>query len=90
MVFAAALLGIITLRGDITPWTLLIFTFVLGLGAVMNDPAWQAITPEIVSSERHAPAVALGSAGYNLARAVGPAIGGFVVAAARGPGSRFY
>jgi MFS family permease len=82
MVVAAGLLGIITLRGHITPWVLLIFTFVLGLGAVMNDPAWQAITPEIVSSKRHAPAVALGSVGYNLARAVGPAIGGFVVAAA--------
>jgi MFS family permease len=82
MVVAAGLLGIITLRGYITPWVLLIFTFVLGLGAVMNDPAWQAITPEIVSSKRHAPAVALGSVGYNLARAVGPAIGGFVVAAA--------
>ncbi len=63
MVVAAALLGIITLRGYITPWVLLIFTFVLGLGAVMNDPAWQAITPEIVSPERHAPAVALGSVG---------------------------
>jgi len=82
MVFAAGLLGIITLRGYVTPWVLLIFTFVLGLGAVMNDPAWQAITPEVVSPERHAPAVALGSVGYNLARAVGPAVGGFVVAAA--------
>jgi predicted MFS family arabinose efflux permease len=82
MVFAAALLGVITLRGYVTPWVLLIFTFVLGLGAVMNDPAWQAITPEIVSAKRHAPAVALGSVGYNVARAVGPAIGGFVVAAA--------
>jgi MFS family permease len=82
MVVAAGLLGVITLRGYITPWVLLIFTFVLGLGAVMNDPAWQAITPEIVSSKRHAPAVALGSVGYNLARAVGPAISGFVVAAA--------
>jgi predicted MFS family arabinose efflux permease len=82
MVFAAGLLGVITLRGYVTPWVLLIFTFVLGLGAVMNDPAWQAITPEIVSSKRHAPAVALGSVGYNLARAVGPAIGGMVVAAA--------
>jgi MFS family permease len=82
MVVAAALLGIFTLLGTITPWILLSFTFVLGLGAVMNDPAWQAITPEIISVERHAPAVALNSVGYNVARAVGPALGGFVVAAA--------
>ena len=82
MAAAAALLGMFTLLEHITPWTLLLFTFVLGLGAVMNDPAWQAITPEVVSPERHAPAVALNSVGYNVARAVGPAIGGLVIAAA--------
>src|SRR5713226_9054405 len=54
MVAAAALLGIFTLLGHVTPWILLLFTFVLGLGAVMNDPAWQAITPEIVSPGQHA------------------------------------
>src|ERR671922_667179 len=53
MVLAAGVLGILTLIGRVTPWTLLLFTFVLGLGAVMNDPAWQAITPEIVSPEHH-------------------------------------
>jgi len=82
MAVAAALLGIFTLLEHINPWTLLLFTFVLGLGAVMNDPAWQAITPEIISAERHAPAVALNSVGFNVARAVGPAIGGLVIAAA--------
>jgi MFS family permease len=82
MVMASATLGILTLVGFVTPWVLLIFTFLLGLGAVMNDPAWQAITPEIVSSEQHASAVALNSAGFNVARAVGPALGGVVVAAA--------
>jgi predicted MFS family arabinose efflux permease len=61
---------------------LLLFTFLLGLGAVMNDPAWQAITPEIVSTENHSPAVALNSVGFNVARAVGPALGGLVIAAA--------
>src|SRR3954451_9471283 len=45
MVVAAGLLGILTLLGDITPWTLLLFTFLLGIGAVINDPACQAITP---------------------------------------------
>jgi MFS family permease len=82
MVAAAALLGIFTLLGTVTPWILLLFTFVLGLGAVMNDPAWQAITPEIVSPRQHAPAVALNSVGFNVARAVGPALGGIVIAIA--------
>jgi MFS family permease len=82
MVVAAALLGIFTLLGHMTPWILLLFTFMLGLGAVMNDPAWQAITPEIVSARQHAPAVALNSVGFNVARAVGPALGGIVIAVA--------
>jgi predicted MFS family arabinose efflux permease len=46
----------------------------------MNDPAWQAITHEIVSEPNFAPAVALNSAGFNVARAVGPALGGIVIA----------
>ena len=81
MVVAAGMLGIFTLLGYVTPWTLLVFTFILGLGAVMNDPAWQAITPEIVCAENHAPAVALNSVGFNVARAIGPALGGLVIAA---------
>ncbi|MGA2697221.1 MAG: MFS transporter [Terriglobales bacterium] len=81
MVVASGLLGIFTLLGHVTPWILLGFTFLLGLGGVMNDPAWQAITPEIVSAENHAPAVALNSVGFNVARAVGPALGGMVIAA---------
>jgi predicted MFS family arabinose efflux permease len=89
MVLAAGALGVLTLLHYVTPWMLLAFTFILGLGAVMNDPAWQAITPEIVSPERHAPAVALNSVGYNVARAIGPAIGGLVIAAA-GSGTAFF
>jgi MFS family permease len=82
MVVASATLGVLTLMNVVSPWMLLIFTFLLGLGAVMNDPAWQAITPEIVSPGRHASAVALNSAGFNVARALGPALGGLVVAGA--------
>src|SRR6267154_939960 len=82
MVAAAAAMGVLTLLHAVTPWTLLLFTLVLGVGAVLNDPAWQAITPEVVSPGRHASAVALNSAGFNVARAVGPALGGIVVAAA--------
>src|SRR6476469_2524554 len=66
MVAAAGTLGILTL---------------LGLGAVINDPPWQAITPEVASPQNHATAVALNSAAFNVARAVGPAVGGFVIAA---------
>jgi MFS family permease len=81
MVLASATLGILTLTSFVGPWVLLLFTFLLGLGAVMNDPAWQAITPELVPANQHASAVALNSAGFNVARAVGPAMGGLIVAA---------
>jgi len=47
-----------------------------GVGAVLNDPAWQAITPETVSRQNFTAGVALNSAGFNVARAIGPALGG--------------
>lgn len=81
MVIASAALGALTIAGHTSPWVLLAFTFLLGFGAVMNDPAWQAITPEIVSPPNLASAIALNSAGFNVARAVGPALGGLVIAA---------
>jgi MFS family permease len=82
MIIAAAALGALTLFHRTNPWMLLVFTFLMGVGAVMNDPAWQAITPDVISPARHASAVALNSAGFNVARAVGPALGGIVVAIA--------
>jgi predicted MFS family arabinose efflux permease len=88
MVLASGMLGVLTLFHVVTPWILLGFTFLLGLGAVMNDPAWQAITPELVPTEQHAAAVAMNSAGFNVARAIGPALGGMVIAAA-GSGTAF-
>jgi MFS family permease len=82
MVGASMVLGILTITGTCTPTLLLIFTFLLGVGAVMNDPAWQALTPELVPAAKLANAVALNSAGFNIARAVGPALGGLVLATA--------
>jgi predicted MFS family arabinose efflux permease len=81
MVAAATVLGVMTLTRTVTPQILLVFTFLLGVGAVMNDPAWQALTPDLVPPSKLAAAVALNSAGFNIARAVGPALGGLVIAA---------
>src|SRR5437660_9933763 len=82
MVAAAGVLGILTMTEAIRPQLLLVFTFLLGAGAVMNDPAWQALTPDLVPASKLGAAVALNSAGFNIARAVGPALGGLVIAAA--------
>jgi MFS family permease len=88
MLAAAAVLGLLTLTGSTGPWTLLWLTFALGLGATMNGPTWQAIMPDLVPKPELPAAIALNSVGFNLARAVGPALGGAVVAAI-GAGAAF-
>ena len=88
MLIAALLLGIWTIFGLTTPKTLLVFTFLLSLGASLNNPAWQAIMPELVTREELPAAITLGSVGFNIARVVGPALGGLVVAL-MGPGGTF-
>ena len=80
MLLAASALGLLTMVGAMTPWALLALTFALGLGAAMNAPAWQAIIPELVGDAELRAAVTLNGIGYNVARAVGPALGGMVVA----------
>ena len=78
---SAAALGLLTIGGVTTPGMLLMLVFSLGIGAALNAPAYQAITPEIVPKSQLRAAVALNSVGINLARAVGPALGGLMVAA---------
>lgn len=81
MLLATLGLGVLTLTGTLGPWGLLALTCLLSIGAAMNGPTWQAIVPELVPREELPEAIALNSAGFNLARAVGPALGGIVVAA---------
>lgn len=85
---ASAALAGATAFGWMTPWMLLGFTLALGVGAAMTAPIWQAIIPEVVPRPDLLAAIALGSVGFNLARTVGPALGGVVVAAA-GPAAAF-
>ena len=88
MLVSAAALGLLTLAGMVTPWLLLLLTFTLGLGTAMNGPAFQAILPEIVPRREIPAAVTLAGVAVNVSRAVGPALGGLLVAAA-GPGVVF-
>ena len=82
MLLVAAILSATTFLDLMTPWLLLGLTFALGLGSAMNTPAWQAITPEIVPREDLAAAVTLSGVSFNIARAIGPALGGLFVASA--------
>ena len=82
MTLAAFGLWAFTAAGATTPGVLLGFTFLLGLGAALNGPAWQASIPEMVPREDLPAAVTLGSIGFNIARALGPALAGLIVASA--------
>lgn len=77
-----ATLASLTFTGVITSWLLLGLTFVMGLGTVLHVLTWQSTIPALVPSDQLSRAVSLGSISFNLARALGPAIGGVLIALA--------
>ncbi|TFV37347.1 MFS transporter [Bradyrhizobium niftali] len=78
----ATALATLAWLGQITPNLLLALCFVVGSGMALMDSAWQSSVREQVPLEALPAAVALNSISYNIARSVGPAIGGIVVATA--------
>lgn len=76
----SALLATAAYLDWITPWVLLAFTFLIGCGTALNNPAWQASVGDMVPREDVPGAVSLNSMSFNLTRSVGPAIGGAIVA----------
>ncbi len=82
MLAVSALLTVCTYFGLVTPWLLLLFTFLIGCGTALNNPSWQASVGDMVPRDVLPAAVALNSMGFNITRSVGPAIGGAIVAAA--------
>jgi len=77
----AAILTIVAFLGLTTPWLLLAFCALIGSGAALYYPAWQASIGEQVSPDRLPAAIALGTISYNVARSFGPAVGGLIVLA---------
>lgn len=82
---AAGILAALTLAGRIGTWSLLGLTLAVGVGDALRRPAWQALQPELVPREEVPQAATLNSANMNVGRALGPALGGALVAVA-GPG----
>jgi MFS family permease len=82
MLLSAALMAVLTFGDLLHPTGVLALTFLLGTGAAMMSPAWYAIQPDLVPKEQFAQAVSLSSMTYNVGRAIGPAIGGLIIAAA--------
>jgi MFS family permease len=85
---AGLLLAALAALGLLGPWDLLALTFMIGAGTAVIFPGWAAATPELVPDDDVVQAIALNGVGFNVARALGPALGGFAMAAA-GPAVTF-
>lgn len=88
MLVIAVVLTVATFEGVMTPWLLLLLTLGLSIGDAVELPTWRAIFPELVDKEELPAALALNGIEFNLARAVGPGLGGFIVASV-GVGTAF-
>ena len=88
MVVVALALAVVTIAGMMSPALLLILTFALSAGDAFETPTWRAVLPELVQKEDLPAASALNGIEFNFARAVGPALAGFVIAFA-GIGTAF-
>ena len=81
MMLTAALMALAAWSGNLRPSGLLLLLLLLGLGSAIHLPGWQTMLQDLVTRERMAAAVSLNSISFNLARALGPALGGYLVAA---------
>jgi MFS family permease len=95
MLVALAIMGVtatvltaLAFHGALGPWSLLAFTFLLGCGSALYAPAWQSSVGEQVPAAHVPAAIALNSVSFNIARTLGPAIGGVIVASL-GPPAAF-
>ncbi|WP_307849135.1 MFS transporter [Micromonospora sp. U56] len=80
LVVVAVALTLLTATGRMPPALLLTLTFAFGVGQALTLPAWTAVIPELVPREQLRAASALGSISVNVARAVGPAVAGVLIA----------
>ena len=88
MIAVATAIAVLTIGGLMTPWLLLALTFALSAGDAFETPTWRAILPELVRKEDLAAASALNGIEFNIARALGPALAGALIATA-GIGTAF-
>ena len=87
MMTASVALAVLAIQGWITPWLLLLFTFLIGCGTALHNPSWQASMGDLVPRSDIPSAVTLNSMAFNLMRSIGPAVGGFIVASVGAAGA---
>jgi MFS family permease len=81
MALPAALLGVLAVTGVVQTWHVFVLAFVFGIGTAFDAPARQSFVVEIVGRRDLSNAVGLNSASFNLARMIGPAVAGLLIAA---------
>jgi len=88
MAGVALAMGLLTVQGEMTPLRLLLCEVLLNIGVALNSPVWHSIPAEVVPADQLRAATALNGITINLARAVGPALGGVLIVAL-GTGATF-
>ena len=78
---SAGVLAVLALTGVAQPWMVFVIAFVFGIGTAFDAPARQSFVSEMVDPDDLTNAVGLNSASFNLARIVGPALSGLLIAA---------
>jgi MFS family permease len=78
MVIAIGLF-VVAFRGNISPYMLILLGALDGVAMAFNIPAWQVLTPRLVPREDLTAAITLNGLQFNLARALGPALGGILL-----------
>ncbi len=81
MAVSALVLAVLAITGVVTPWMVFVLAFVFGIGAAFDAPARQSFVSEMVGPDDLTNAVGLNSASFNLARVIGPALSGLLIAA---------
>jgi MFS family permease len=77
----ALMLGLLAVTGVAQSWHVYVLAFIFGIGSAFDAPARQSFVSEIVGTDDVTNAVGLNSASFNLARMVGPAVAGLLIAA---------
>lgn len=79
MLVVSAVLAALSYSDAIGPWSLLVLTLMVGMGTALNGPAWQASVRMQVARADLPQAISLNAISFNLARSVGPALGGILI-----------
>ena len=86
---SALAMGVLVASGWLQVWHLFAFTLITGAAWSFSEPVRQTLVPNFVPKGEIVNAVALHSAGFNLMKVVGPALGGLLIALF-GPAGNFF